>query len=34
MGGACQSGWEHAIPKTKLAHPRMSVMLRQRAAML
>jgi alkylated DNA repair dioxygenase AlkB len=33
MGGACQAGFQHCIPKTKHAHPRMAVMFRNRAAM-
>lgn len=28
MGGATQHHWEHAIPKTRRAHPRMSVTMR------
>jgi alkylated DNA repair dioxygenase AlkB len=34
MGGGCQAGWEHSIPKTRHAYPRMSVMLRNRASLL
>lgn len=30
MGGACQHGWEHTIPKMACAPPRMSVTLRRR----
>jgi alkylated DNA repair dioxygenase AlkB len=30
MGGACQHGWEHTVPKASLAPPRMSVTLRRR----
>ena len=29
MGGACQQGWEHCVPKTTNAPPRMSVTLRR-----
>lgn len=28
MGGACQRDWEHGIPKTRHAEPRMAVMFR------
>ena len=28
MGGACQRSWEHSVPKTVLAPPRMSVTFR------
>ena len=28
MGGACQHAWEHCVPKTPVAPPRMSVTLR------
>lgn len=28
MGGACQRDWEHGIPKTRHANPRMAVMFR------
>jgi alkylated DNA repair dioxygenase AlkB len=28
MGGACQRTWQHSIPKTAFAHPRLVVMLR------
>jgi alkylated DNA repair dioxygenase AlkB len=31
MAGACQAGWQHGIPKVKHAHPRMSIMFRNRA---
>jgi alkylated DNA repair dioxygenase AlkB len=24
MGGACQAGWEHGVPKVKRADPRVS----------
>ena len=30
MGGACQHGWEHTVPKVAHAPPRMSVTLRRR----
>jgi alkylated DNA repair dioxygenase AlkB len=30
MGGACQHRWEHAVPKTQHAAPRMSVTFRHR----
>ena len=33
MGGACQAGWEHSIPKVRHAQPRLSVMFRNRNAM-
>jgi alkylated DNA repair dioxygenase AlkB len=33
MGGACQAGFQHCIPKTRHAHPRLSVMFRNRASM-
>jgi alkylated DNA repair dioxygenase AlkB len=32
MGGACQAGFEHSIPKTKHAQPRMALMFRNRAS--
>jgi alkylated DNA repair dioxygenase AlkB len=32
MGGACQAGFQHCIPKTKRADPRMAVMFRNRAS--
>lgn len=28
MGGTCQGGWEHSVPKTKTAEPRIAIMLR------
>ena len=28
MGGSCQRGWEHCVPKVRHAGPRMSVMFR------
>jgi len=28
MGGACQRSWEHSVPKTATASPRMSVTFR------
>lgn len=31
MGGSCQHRWEHSIPKTRSAPPRMSVTFRHRA---
>jgi alkylated DNA repair dioxygenase AlkB len=34
MGGACQHGWEHTIPKMAGAPPRMSVTLRRREGLL
>ena len=30
MGGACQRGWRHGIPKAKSAGPRISVQFRER----
>ena len=30
MGGACQRGWRHGIPKVKSAGPRISVQFRER----
>lgn len=32
MGGACQAGFQHCIPKTRHADPRMAVMFRSRAS--
>ena len=32
MGGACQAGFQHCIPKTKHAQPRLAVMFRNRAS--
>ena len=29
MGGACQQGWEHSVPKVAAAPPRMSVTFRR-----
>ena len=29
LGGSCQETWEHAVPKTKLAGPRIAVMFRE-----
>lgn len=29
MGGACQQGWEHSVPKVSAAPPRMSVTFRR-----
>ncbi len=34
MGGACQLYWEHSIPKTRAAGPRISVMFRSTADFL
>ena len=31
MGGACQEGWEHSVPKVAAAPPRMSVTFRRTA---
>lgn len=31
MGGACQSQWEHAVPKVRAAGPRMSITFRHGA---
>ena len=31
MGGACQQGWEHSVPKVAAAPPRMSVTFRHTA---
>ncbi len=31
MGGACQQGWEHSVPKVAAAPPRMSVTFRRTA---
>ena len=30
MGGACQRGWRHGVPKVKSAGPRISIQLRER----
>ena len=30
MGGACQRGWRHGIPKVRSAGPRISIQLRER----
>ena len=30
MGGSCQRTWEHAVPKTKSAGPRISIQFRPR----
>lgn len=30
MGGACQRDWEHCVPKTRHAEPRITVMFRER----
>ena len=30
MGGACQRGWRHGIPKVKSAEPRISIQFRER----
>ena len=30
MGGSCQRTWEHAVPKTAHAGPRVSVQFRPR----
>lgn len=30
MGGACQRGWRHGIPKVKSAGPRISIQFRER----
>src|SRR5262249_10775371 len=32
MGGACQMGWEHSVPKTRSAGPRISCSWRWRRA--
>ena len=29
MGGACQSTWEHGVPKVAHAEPRIAVMFRE-----
>jgi alkylated DNA repair dioxygenase AlkB len=29
MGGSCQRSWEHAVPKTRSAEPRIALMFRQ-----
>lgn len=34
MGGAAQRDWEHAVPKTRAAGPRVAVMFRHRGGLL